>query len=493
MTTTIVIEGDIAPVFTPTDQPMATSSYIDLALIDPNPQQPRKMFDPDRLKELAGSIREHGVIQPIVVEITDDGSRYTLHAGERRCRAARLAGLETIPAYILPPGTDPKGLLIRATIENVQRADMTPIEEARAYQQMKDAYQMSDADIATQVGKSRSAVANTRRLLQLPQERLDQVDAGALSERQALALLPFYQLPPDVQKVIKQNWNGESMLKNAHELSSDEIRRRYKSAVERETTGIPWPVRDETDGRQIFSLKCIECPMCVAIDTRNYGCADIGCFAAKKNFIGCRQMDRATDDTGLQGLDPTQTYAYSDVTKFWDHIADNHGAAEAALDKKCPNLYLYASEYSKSYIGPDGHDGIIYACYHPEKGKCACLAAHLNTSNADESRAEKARKAGLHSLRDRTANALSLELQKIPIKLLGMLGAKSLPPYSNKHEKLAAAIANDEIDLAAGIVSSALSGSWVSDYMTVDKAHENLIEKLTPWGLADLVPPEQEQ
>ena len=485
MTTTITFVDDDIPVFTPTAGPIATSSYIDLELIDPNPKQPRTVFDRDKLEELASSIREYGVIQPIVVEITDDGYRYTLHAGERRCRAARLAGLETIPAYILPPGTDPKDLLIRATIENVQRTDMTPIEEARAYQQMKDEYGMSDADIGKSVGKSRSAVANTRRLLQLPADRQDQVDAGNLSERQALALLPFYQLSPDVQNAAK-DW--ETMVKDAATMTSDEIREQYKRVVQRVTQRIPWPVRDDTDGNQPRSLKCIECTFCVAIDTKNYGCADIDCYTDKRDYALCQIMDQATRDTGIPSLFPMKQLPYRDISKFWDSD-ENQAIIKTIMGKKCPNLRLYYYEYDANhYIGPTKPaTNIVYACYHPDNGTCQCVEQYHNVSKADERRAEKERKAGLHRLRDKTANALARELQTIPTKLLGLLGVGYF--YGDKLHKFVEAISNDDQQEAARRLSTTMIGRWCgADWLEVEHAHQTLIDRLTPMGLADLVP-----
>ncbi len=135
--------------------------------ITPNPHQPRARFDSAALDELAASIREHGIIQPLIVtQQPDQPDAYWLVAGERRWRAARLAELESVPAIVRD--ASPQQLVEWALVENVQRADLNPLEEATAYQSLLDEFQLTQAEIGRRVGKSRSAIANTVRLLQLP-------------------------------------------------------------------------------------------------------------------------------------------------------------------------------------------------------------------------------------------------------------------------------------------------------------------------------------
>ena len=150
-----------------------------------NPDQPRSRFDDDALEELAASMKEVGVLQPIVVTGGEDG--YVLVAGERRWRAAKRAGLTEIPAVVRESTGQPT--LVEALIENVQRQDLTPLEEAHAYQQLLENYGMTQEQVASRVGKSRPAISNTLRLLQLPQEVQDMVDAGDLSAGHARALV----------------------------------------------------------------------------------------------------------------------------------------------------------------------------------------------------------------------------------------------------------------------------------------------------------------
>jgi ParB family chromosome partitioning protein len=150
-----------------------------------NPDQPRSRFDDDSLEEMAASMKEVGVLQPIVVTGGEDG--YVLVAGERRWRAAKRAGLTEIPAVVRESTGQPT--LVEALIENVQRQDLTPLEEAHAYQQLLENYGMTQEQVASRVGKSRPAISNTLRLLQLPQEVQDMVDAGDLSAGHARALV----------------------------------------------------------------------------------------------------------------------------------------------------------------------------------------------------------------------------------------------------------------------------------------------------------------
>ena len=159
---------------------------LKISQIEPNRNQPRRSFDEDALQELALSISEHGVLQPILVRPMIYGG-YQIVAGERRYRASRMAGLTEIPA-IVRELTDSETMQI-ALIENLQRSDLTTLEEAMGYQTLMDEYDISQEDVARIVGKSRSAVANTLRLLSLPDEVKDLLEQGKLSAGHARALL----------------------------------------------------------------------------------------------------------------------------------------------------------------------------------------------------------------------------------------------------------------------------------------------------------------
>lgn len=158
---------------------------IALASVQPNPYQPRKEFRPEDLADLAASIREHGILQPIVVRRQGDG--YEIVAGERRFRASENLGLPTIPA-IVRDATD-ADMLELALTENIQRADLNPLELARAYESYIHRFQLTQEQAAERLGKSRSSIANTMRLLELPADVQEMISRGSLSMGHARALL----------------------------------------------------------------------------------------------------------------------------------------------------------------------------------------------------------------------------------------------------------------------------------------------------------------
>ncbi len=161
------------------------TNEIDVSLIVPNPHQPRTHFDETKLTELAESIKEHGILQPLVV--TKVGERYELIAGERRFQAAKRVGLTHVPVMVRVASEQTK--LELAIIENIQRHNLNPIEEARAYQRLLHEFGLSQEETALKMGKSRSTVANSVRLLQLPVDMQRAVSEGKISEGHAKALL----------------------------------------------------------------------------------------------------------------------------------------------------------------------------------------------------------------------------------------------------------------------------------------------------------------
>ena len=174
-------------------KPAGTDGYdvIPTDSIVPNRMQPRAIFDEERLRELADSIREHGILQPLSVSPMPDG-RYELIAGERRLRAARMAGLEEVPTVI--KRVDDEGMLALSIVENIQREDLNPIEEAHAYRELVDQFNYTHEEVARKVGKSRVAVANGIRLLKLPQAIQEDVASGRYSAGHARAILAVENL-----------------------------------------------------------------------------------------------------------------------------------------------------------------------------------------------------------------------------------------------------------------------------------------------------------
>jgi len=169
-----------------TEQPTGGVAQVPVSAITPNPLQPRTVVDPEALSELAASIREHGLIQPLIV--TQQGpERYQLIAGERRLQAARMAGLAQVPVVVKE--ATPQQALEMALVENIQRADLNPLEEAMAFRQLVDEFEMTQEQVADRVGKSRVSVTNTLRLLRLPAAVKQALVDGAIREGHARALL----------------------------------------------------------------------------------------------------------------------------------------------------------------------------------------------------------------------------------------------------------------------------------------------------------------
>ena len=207
----------------------ATGSIeIPLARIAQNPRQPRLRMDDEALASLAESIRQHGVIQPILVTETIDG--YQLVAGERRVRAARVAGLERIPAIVRQLAD--RQQLELALVENLQREDLDPIEAARAYQQLVEEFSFSQEELATRVGRARSTVANTLRLLELDPVVQDAIVAGSVSEGHGRAL---GGLPPDSQARVL----GTVVVEGLSVRQTEELVRRLRESREARAAAEP--------------------------------------------------------------------------------------------------------------------------------------------------------------------------------------------------------------------------------------------------------------
>ena len=227
---------------------VAGSIEIPLARIRENPRQPRLRMDDDALAGLAESIRQHGVIQPILVTETIDG--YMLVAGERRVRAARLAGLERVPAIVRQLAD--RQQLELSLVENLQREDLDPMEAARAYRQLIDEFSFTQEDLATRVGRARSTVANTLRLLELHPAVQDAIAASLITEGHARALggLPTEVQAPAVTTVIADDLS----VRQTEEL----VRRIREPRLERATaaaTPDPDVERVEEDLRRSLGTK----------------------------------------------------------------------------------------------------------------------------------------------------------------------------------------------------------------------------------------------
>lgn len=191
-----VADGQLSSASGSENKPEGGIAEMDIETIVPNPGQPRIHFDEEKLKELSDSIKSHGIIQPIVVSRKD--GRFEIVAGERRYQAAKLAGLKTVPAIVREVTEQEK--LELAIIENVQRHDLNPIEEARSFQKLSDEFDLTQEEVAAKLGKSRSAVANKLRLLALPVEIQKALMDGRITEGHAKAILAVSN--PEKQRAL---------------------------------------------------------------------------------------------------------------------------------------------------------------------------------------------------------------------------------------------------------------------------------------------------
>lgn len=187
---------------------------IDISLIYANPNQPRKTFDEIALKELATSIKTHGIIQPIVLNRAEDG-KFMIIAGERRWRAAKMAGLEQVPAFVR--NYTPKQVKEISIIENLQREDLNPIEAARAIKQLMDEYDLTQEAVADRIGKSRPAIANTLRLLNLPMDVIELIERNKLSAGHARCLVSL-DSPIEQTKVAQAAVNKKLSVREMEKL-----------------------------------------------------------------------------------------------------------------------------------------------------------------------------------------------------------------------------------------------------------------------------------
>ncbi|TGN20314.1 ParB/RepB/Spo0J family partition protein [Leptospira idonii] len=195
-----------------TKDDMSGLREIKISEIQPNPHQPRKYFSDAAIQELSQTIQQHGVIQPITVQKNSSGAGFILIAGERRLRACKLAGFQKIPAVV--KDVSEADMMEIALIENLQREDLNPIEEAQAYQNLIDKRGLKVTDLATRVGKNRSTIANLIRLLGLPKPVQDWVKEGKLTEGQTRPLLSLPETKKQIDvaaKVIEENWTAREV------------------------------------------------------------------------------------------------------------------------------------------------------------------------------------------------------------------------------------------------------------------------------------------
>jgi len=213
---------------------------VPINAVIPNPRQPRQQMEEESLKELADSIREHGILQPLIVT-QENSQQYILIAGERRLRAAALAGLEMVPVLVRQ-ATDEQRLEL-ALIENVQRADLSPLETAEAYRQLTEEFGLSQDNVAKQVGKSRVSISNTLRLLKLPEPIRQALADELITEGHARALLTLSS--PSAQLAVMQI----ILQKHLNVRQAEELARKWSEAAPKRMPAAPSPEVTELEER----------------------------------------------------------------------------------------------------------------------------------------------------------------------------------------------------------------------------------------------------
>jgi ParB family chromosome partitioning protein len=240
------------------DETIDTKSVINVLIesLVPNPYQPRKAFNDESLGELADSIKTKGILQPIIVESNGDGS-YTIISGERRVRASKLCGLETVPAILGTFSVVEK--LENALIENIQREELKPIEEATGYKKLIDTFNLSQEEIALKVGKSRSTVANMLRLLKLPKSMKEALSDGTLTQGHARAILSVDK--PENQELLFRSIVDELLSVREAEHLAGRLNRGIK-------TGPKKKAKPRPGEKRIPELADIEQKLITALGTK---------------------------------------------------------------------------------------------------------------------------------------------------------------------------------------------------------------------------------
>jgi ParB family transcriptional regulator, chromosome partitioning protein len=242
------------------DKPVAEASpqigaddRIPVDAIDPNPRNPRRTFAEEDLADLAQSIREHGIVQPVVVRPSGVAGRYEIIAGERRWRASQRAGLDRIPAIVRE--VSDRVALELAIVENVQRSDLNPIEEAAGYQQLIDEHHYTQSDLGQVIGKSRSHVANTLRLLKLPEVVRDMLVDGALSAGHARTLVTARDPAGLAQRIVEENLSGRQAeaLAQQPESTGREVASKPKPEKDADTIALEKMLGDVTGMKVLIS------------------------------------------------------------------------------------------------------------------------------------------------------------------------------------------------------------------------------------------------
>jgi ParB/RepB/Spo0J family partition protein len=390
---------------------------VPIDLIDDNPYQTRATYDPAAIDELAADIRQNGLLQPPVVRGVAGQNRFQLAFGHRRLRAWRqlhAAGdvVAEMPCEVLKLSDEQMALF--AWSENAKRKDLNPVEEARAIERMAKGFSWTQDTVGEKLGLNRSTVANKLRLLRLPAEVLDRLAAGELSERQAAALLPMYDLPATCLKAYeRENGYGRKpadIVARSHQYSSDMLRDDVERIVQAATAAIPNQWFGYTfDDPHVKAPTCNVCEFRIKRDGA-YRCTSKTCNERKQKLWEGARLAAAAIVTGIPVAPAELSYKqYSAMTSV-PH-------PEQVLTKGCPNLRLRYNIYpGATVLHPTGgeYDDIEVICLHGEGNRCTCgSAAKAAATRADpDIQAQKAEQKRIQAeIIEPTAAAIVAALQ----------------------------------------------------------------------------------
>jgi len=432
---------------------------VPLERITDNPYQLRTTYDPAATQELASSISTNGLLQPPLGRIvlkgqvldpeqyggvlpclnTEPDAIIQLVFGHRRKRAYEHLnvqypdnGWKALPIQVCQFTAEEMG--INAHVENEKREDLDPIEEAMGIRKLRAEFHWTQAQAAKKLGLSRPSLANKLRLLKLPQSIQDKVHSNALSERQALAVLPFFTLPAEVQEAASQQGYGKRRLQDGIKTgeSSTELRQRTDWAIRDATVSLDdvlFPLNqvcvawEETPA--VRTMRCTDCPLLVRYKGEPL-CGDRKCRNTKQIlYLNYRVCEAAAATLLPANQHPAVTQvctveeanANSNRADWTPFRAGDEEHLEKALETGCPHLHLAPALYKfdiKNYLHPLGYTDVYYVCRH--KGGCACRSSlDLETAEAEAKAAaqqEKIRKRELGRLKGTAINTLAIALER---------------------------------------------------------------------------------
>lgn len=468
------------------NQPAAAIVAVPLDDIDDNPYQPRQSYDQAALEELATSIESNGLQQPPAGRRLPDG-RVQLVFGHRRKRAydvlrAKDPAWSTMPVMIVEASDE--DMAARAWTENTERQDLTAIEQAQAIQRMIDSFGWTQADVARRLGLAPATVANKLRLLRAPAEVQEAVATGALSERQAGAMAPVWDLPaPALEAARNRSGYGgiSSMIDAARQgASSDGLRERARQVVETQTENLankPWGDVDLGHVARVVASRCSLCqyriagPRCAGPRT---------CYVAKSNAWEDMQRAELAQATGVRAL-PAVADQYSSFYGADKAMAEQHGLNRPQF---CERLRVKPSPYGGGLL-VEGAENAELVCAHGGRG-CECLARIKKDISKDG-------KAQWKLMRQQTVEALTAALLN-PTQDTIRLWASMYAPY----DKVDQVSSWRMEDVASLIVKALIDRAKPYDADTQPDAARKAMQDMlahgnitAPWSLASVLAPER--